>query len=194
MSQEPTIYESPYPDVLVLTDISFQQFLARYNPDDVAGDKVVLEDLEEPHDRLTYAGARRDAASHAAWLHANGLKPGDAVAIYASKSVAWAKAAYATLWAGGVLVGINAMVSEFELPHYLALAKAKFIFVDPNLRQRIERVLARESPQATNIVELGTTSARGFPYDIPQQQPIPPYTLPGDNRTVPAVVLFSSGE
>ncbi|KAG9565703.1 hypothetical protein KCU71_g6416, partial [Aureobasidium melanogenum] len=95
MAQTPTIYESPYPD-------------------DVANDKVIFSDFEEPHDSVTYAGLREDTAKNAARLYSLGLQTGDTMAMYATNSVAWIKAVHAVLWAGGVLAGINGVVSEFD--------------------------------------------------------------------------------
>ena len=194
MALPQTIYESPYPDLAIPTNLSWPQFACRQNPDDVADDEVVLQDLEEPNDWLTYAGVRQRAGIGAAWLQSIGLKPGEFVAIYATNSVAWATAAYAVLWAGGVLTGINAIVSEYELPHYLAVARPRFIFVDPSLRERTERVFSANSLPACRIIELGTSPGRGFPYDIPQTQSISPWQMTGDNRQVPAIMLFSSGQ
>lgn len=195
-----TVYRSPYPDIIVPTDVSISQFLVRANPDDVPSDKVILEDLEEPNDSMTYGGMREDAAKHAAWLRSIGLKPGDTVAMYASNSVAWVKAAHAVLWAGGIMASINAIVSEFELPHYLVIAKPKYIFTDATLRSRVENVLKQTSSQAT-ILELEYKPGAGFPRNVPDLQPIPPFAISGDapysltvdNRDVPAVLLFSSG-
>ncbi|KAG9515640.1 luciferin 4-monooxygenase, partial [Aureobasidium melanogenum] len=193
MAQTTTIYESPYPDMLIPTDMSMSQYMVRSNPDDVADDKVIFSDLEEPHDSVTYAGLREDTAKNAAWLQSIGLQPGDTVAMYATNSVAWIMAAHAVVWAGGVLAGINAVVSEFELPHYLSVAKPKFVFVDPNLRSRVDAAFRELSTQPQRVIELGTTRGQGFPSNVPHQQPIPPYAVPGDNRNVPAVLLFSSG-
>lgn len=194
MAQEETIYASQHLGPSVPIDSSWPDFVCRYNPDDVSNDKVVLEDLEEPYDSLTYGGLRHDAGVAAAFLQSMGLKPGDVVAIYASNSVAWLRAAYAVLWAGGVSAGINAMVSEFELPHYMSLARPKFVFVDPDLRERLARVLKTNTLPACTMLEIGTTGGHGFPYNVPQAPPLPPFQIEGDNREVPAVMLFSSGQ
>lgn len=187
-----TIYRSPYPDVYIPTDVSYSQFLTRHNPDDVRGDKVIMEDLEEPHDSATYAGFRDGVAKHASWLQSIGLKPGDTVVMYATNSVAWMKAAHAVLWTGGVVAGVNAIVSEFELPHYFSIAKPKFVFTDPDLRPRVEAVLKQQSSQVA-VLELASKRGTGFPYNVPDRQPVPSFQLSGDNRKVPGVLLFSSG-
>ncbi|KAG9662932.1 luciferin 4-monooxygenase, partial [Aureobasidium melanogenum] len=193
MAQKTTIYESPYPDMLIPTDMSMSQYMIRSNPDDVADDKVIFSDLEEPYDSVTYAGLREDTAKNAAWLQSIGLQPGDTVAMYATNSVAWIKAAHAVVWAGGVLAGINAVVSEFELPHYLSVAKPKFVFTDLELHSRVDSALRKLSAQPARVIDLGTTRGQGFPSNVPHQRPIPPYAVTGDNRNVPAVLLFSSG-
>jgi acyl-CoA synthetase (AMP-forming)/AMP-acid ligase II len=99
------MYASLLPPLHIPTDVSFGQFLLKYNPDHVPADKVVLEDLAEPKDKLTYGGIRHETARLAGALHqAYGIRPGDAVILYAVNSVAWLRLAHSVMWMGAVLV------------------------------------------------------------------------------------------
>ena len=194
MSPTAVVYESPFPDISIPTNYSFAQFLQRYNPENVPDDKVVLEDLDTPHDTLTYGGVRTEAARNAGGMVALGVQPGDAVVIYGANSVAWAKASLAALWLGAVSIGINALVTQHDLPHYLQLAKAKLVFVDPLLRTRLEGAYKSSRLPMPMILDLGGNSTEAFPRCFQSAAPTPAYDLSyADNRTVPAVVLFSSG-
>ncbi len=85
--ESPKIYRSTYPAPYCATNISLSQFLANYNPDAVARDKVILED-DWSGQSLTYGSLRSKVAEHAWSLRERyGLKAGDVVAISAPNSV-----------------------------------------------------------------------------------------------------------
>jgi hypothetical protein len=42
------IYTSESPPILVPRDVSYSQFLMKYNPDSVPADKVIFEELDNP--------------------------------------------------------------------------------------------------------------------------------------------------
>lgn len=113
-----TVYHSALPTIHIPTDLSFPQFITRFNPDAVRNDKIVLEDLDVPHDKLTYGGLRTDSAICAGGLASKyGLQVGDAVVIYAENSVAWARLAHAVLWLGGIMVCVPSL-SLTETTHF----------------------------------------------------------------------------
>ena len=82
-----TIYRSKYQRPHIPTDVSLSQFLNLYNPDDVAGDKVILED-DHTTKKLSYDELRRNASRGAWALRTSlGVKEGDVVGICALNSV-----------------------------------------------------------------------------------------------------------
>lgn len=99
------MYTTLLPPIHIPTDVSFGQFLTKYNADHVAADKVVAEDLANPHDKITYGEIRSETARYATVLcDEYGIRPGDAVVIYGVNSVAWLRLTYAVMWMGGIIV------------------------------------------------------------------------------------------
>lgn len=193
----PNIYHSIYPDNYIPTELSIHQFLLAYNPDDVLEDKVILEDLDPNGGKVTYGGLRRDAAIGAgALVNKFNLKPGDGVVIYAGNSVNYALLAHSVMWFGGIVIGINPMVTAFELRHYLKVADAKMIVADPTIKSRVEEALSKmDISTKPQLLELGP-SPEAFPGNFLKSAStaIPPFDLTGkDNRQHPAAVVFSSG-
>ena len=82
-----TIYRSKYACPHIPRDLSLSQFLNLYNPDDVAGDKIIFED-DHTSKKLSYDELRTNA-SRGAWALRNSLnvKEGDVVGICALNSV-----------------------------------------------------------------------------------------------------------
>ncbi|KAG9522051.1 acyl-CoA synthetases/AMP-acid ligases II, partial [Aureobasidium melanogenum] len=186
------MHASLLPPLHIPTDVSFGQFLLKYNPDHVPADKVVLEDLAEPRDKLTYGGIRHETAHLAGALHqVYGIRPGDAVILYAVNSVAWLRLAHAVMWMGGVLVCINAAVSEHELPHYLKISRATHCFGDAGLCPKMNAALEQSPGIRTQVLELGSTLQKLKAHSASPLQPID-LSKTGNQNTV-AMVLFSSG-
>jgi acyl-coenzyme A synthetase/AMP-(fatty) acid ligase len=80
------------------------QFFNRVNPDATSPNKVIMQERHDRTQKLTYGGARTEAAQLAAGLYEIlGLKPGDTVAVCGPNALPWAKLAYAGTW-GGVVV------------------------------------------------------------------------------------------
>ncbi|KAG9605991.1 acyl-CoA synthetases/AMP-acid ligases II, partial [Aureobasidium melanogenum] len=168
------MHTSLLPPLHIPTDVSLGQFLLKHNPDHVPANKVVLEDMAEPNDKLTFGGIRHETALYAGALRqAYGIRAGDAVVIYGVNSVAWLRLAYAVMWMGGILVCINAAVSENELPHYLKIAKTTHCFVDAGLVPRMKAALEKSPGSRTQVLELDGTWT--------------------GNKNQVAMVLFSSG-
>ncbi|KAF2817630.1 acyl-CoA synthetases/AMP-acid ligases II, partial [Mytilinidion resinicola] len=196
----PRIYESIFPDVHIPTNLSFHQFLTRYNPEDVAADKVVWEESDTGR-TLSYGGVRDEAAIGAACLTgALGLHPGDVVAIYAPNSISYAIATHAVIWFGGVIAGINPMTSPYDLVHYLASCEPKAIITVPDLRGQVVQALSQSKnlPFQPNIIMLDETSNAIFPEFYEKKNygrhQIPPFDLTGqDNRKHVPAIMFSSG-
>ncbi|KAF1812760.1 acyl-CoA synthetases/AMP-acid ligases II [Eremomyces bilateralis CBS 781.70] len=196
----PIIYSSIYPEYLVPTNKSLGQYLLDVNPDDISPDKVIYEDIDPKGSKITYGGLRRDAAKLAAELvHAFNLKMGDAVVVYAANSANYILLAHAVMWFGGTIIGINVATSEHDLGHYLSVAAAKLIVVEPHRRGVVERTVAHHHTTVPSapIINIDNQSAVAFPHKYLRStavNPIPPVDLSNiDNRTLPAAVVFSSG-
>ncbi|KAL4891854.1 hypothetical protein BDV59DRAFT_203123 [Aspergillus ambiguus] len=108
------IYRSAIPPYEVPEGMSLHQFMIAYNPDLVADDKTILEDLGFPYKKLTYGGLRTQAAVGAAALKQRyNLSTGDTAVIYSTNSVDYALFAHSTMWAGCVIAN-QVAPSELE--------------------------------------------------------------------------------
>jgi len=88
--------------------------------------------------RITYTEAHRLAASVANWLVANGVGPGDRVAIAMRNYPEWLLAYWATVSMGAVVVGVNAWWVGPELVYGLNDSTPKVLICD---QERLERAL-----------------------------------------------------
>lgn len=99
------IHRSNVPDCHIPTNLSFPEFIVKYNPELVSNDKLILEDHGAPHKRVTYGGLREEAAKIAAgYINLCGLEHGGRVAIISPNCVDWVLASIGAMWAGGVSV------------------------------------------------------------------------------------------
>ncbi|MDQ6525234.1 class I adenylate-forming enzyme family protein [Nocardioides sp. LHD-245] len=67
----------------------------------------------------------------AAGLHADGVRPGDHVAIWARNSVAWLELWFAASWLGAVLVPLNHRIAATELAYVLARGDVRRVYWEP---------------------------------------------------------------
>jgi len=116
-------------------------------------------------ERITYAEAHRQVASIANWLRAQGVQPGDRVAIAMRNYPEWLLAYWATIAMGAVVVGVNAWWVGPELVYGLNDSSPKVLICD---QQRLEQTLAhfKEIPEMRLVgVRLpGATPAGVVPW------------------------------
>lgn len=93
----------------------------------VWGDRVAVIDGEK---RLTYAQFREESQRLAGALVAQGLEPGDRVAVLAPNTALMLTAHNAVPYAGGVLVALNHRLADHELQDILDHSGAKILLVD----------------------------------------------------------------
>ncbi len=89
-------------------------------------------------ERWTYAQAHAEVAALASWLTAQGIGPGDRVALALRNYPEWLLAYWATLSVGAAVVGMNAWWVGPEMVYGLNDAKPKAMFAD---KERLERIL-----------------------------------------------------
>jgi len=122
---------------------------AAYGPRDY----LVYED-----ERITYAEAHRQTASIANWILAQGVKPGDRVAIAMRNYPEWMLIYWACACIGVAVVGMNAWWTTAEMAFGLADAQPKVLFADA---ERIARVV--EQPGMLGETLLVATRADALP-------------------------------
>lgn len=87
-------------------------------------------------DSISFCDLARESALFARALMARGIQPGDRVAIAAENSTEWAVAAFGTLRAGAVVVGLNTAAVQREMTHYLQLCEPRVLIVQAAVRGR----------------------------------------------------------
>ena len=110
----------------------------------VERDYLVYED-----ERITYAQAHEQVASLAHWLIAQGVKPGDRVAIAMRNYPEWMLCYWATLSVGAAVVGMNAWWVGSEMLYALEDSTPKVMIVDP---ERLNQL--GELRKAVNAIKL----------------------------------------
>ncbi len=96
-------------------------------------------------ERKTYAEAHADVAAIASWLFANGVKPGDRVAIAMRNYPEWMLVYWACVSVGIAVVGMNAWWVADELEYALKDSAPKVLFADA---ERLARIAERPSMAA----------------------------------------------
>jgi long-chain acyl-CoA synthetase len=104
-------------------------------------------------ERLTYAEAHRQVAAVAAFLWAQGVRPGDRVAIAMRNYPEWMLTYWACVCIGVAAVGVNAWWTAEELEYALKDSAPKAVFCD---KERLDRILARPQAQAPLLVVTRT--------------------------------------
>jgi long-chain acyl-CoA synthetase len=96
-------------------------------------------------ERITYAEAHRRVASIANWLLAEGVKPGERIAIAMRNYPEWLLLYWAAVSVGIAAVGMNAWWVADEVEYALNDSEPKVIFCDA---ERLERIMERPSTAA----------------------------------------------
>lgn len=95
------------------------------------------------HERWTYAQAHREVANAAAWLVANGVKPGDRVALALRNYPEWVLGYWAIISIGATVVGMNAWWVTDEMVYALEDSAPVALVCD---RERWERIMDARGP------------------------------------------------
>jgi long-chain acyl-CoA synthetase len=107
-------------------------------------DYIVYQD-----ERMTYGQAHAQAAAVANWLFAQGIRPGDRVAIAMRNYPEWMLIYWACVSVGIAVVGMNAWWVGDEIEFVLGDSAPKVVFCD---RERLERL--RERPASIAAIRL----------------------------------------
>ncbi|MBA4013691.1 MAG: AMP-dependent synthetase [Phenylobacterium sp.] len=115
------------------------------------------------NDRLTYAQAHAQVNAIAAWLFAQGVQPGDRVAIAMRNYPEWMLVYWACLSVGVAAVGVNAWWVTDELEYALKDSAPKVVFADA---ERLARIQERPAmAEGIKLVAVRTDAPAGvIPY------------------------------
>ncbi|MGI9591533.1 MAG: class I adenylate-forming enzyme family protein, partial [Myxococcota bacterium] len=144
-------------------------------------------------ERWSYTDAHRDVASVARWLLAQGVGPGDRVAIAMRNYPEWMLAYWATVSIGAVVVGMNAWWTAPELLYGVQDSEPKVMICDA---ERLERFLPSRA-EAPPCQLVAVRSEGPLPEDV-----LPWSALLGENGGLPdaaidtdedACIFYTSG-
>ncbi|MFC9492631.1 AMP-binding protein, partial [Streptomyces hydrogenans] len=96
-------------------------------------------------DRWTFRELRDRVDETARAVIARGLRPGDAVAVWAPNSARWVVAALGAVAAGGVLVPVNTRYRAAETADILRRSRARLLFTEHDFLGTDYRALLAES-------------------------------------------------
>lgn len=142
-------------------------------------------------DETPFATLWDRSRSMAGFLQANGLVPGDRVAILAAPSADWVAACYGIFLAGGIAVTLNAAARARDFETWLRHSGSRWLVCDsltPDITAALQqldvpvRVLARTKP---------TTDAEWLGDALLSAQPFSPKVML--DGAMPASILYTSG-
>jgi long-chain acyl-CoA synthetase len=113
---------------------------------------AVLHGATALHDYAEFAARCARLAHHLRNDHH--LEAGDRVALYMSNRPEYLEALYATLWAGLVVVPVNAKLHPREALHILADSETRVVFASPELADELLPVL-HEVGNRTHVIVTG---------------------------------------
>src|SRR3990167_5845046 len=122
-------------------------------------DYLVYED-----ERFTYAQAHAQVASIAHWMLANGVKPGDRVAIAMRNYPEWMLIYWAACCIGVAVVGMNAWWTAPEMAFGLKDSASKVVFADAERIARINEDPAMLGDATLVAVRVDTLPAGATPW------------------------------
>ncbi|MEV7279928.1 FadD3 family acyl-CoA ligase [Streptomyces sp. NPDC093111] len=118
------------------------------------GDEEALVFGEE---RWTFVELRDRVDRAARAVIAQGVRPGDAVAVWAPNSARWVVAALGAVAAGGVLVPVNTRYKAAEAADILRRSRARLLFTEHDFLGTDYRALLRDSGEEVPFLERTVT-------------------------------------
>ncbi|PZN95371.1 MAG: AMP-dependent synthetase [Alphaproteobacteria bacterium] len=115
-------------------------------------------------ERLSYAEAHARVNTVAAWLAAQGVKPGDRVAIAMRNYPEWMLIYWACVACGIAVVGMNAWWTSAEMAYALADSAPKMLFLDAERLERLHAMPDRDPAMQVVGVRLPAAADGVIPW------------------------------
>ncbi|HEY2980865.1 MAG TPA: AMP-binding protein [Anaerolineales bacterium] len=154
-------------------------------------DKVALEFIDPPLQRVTYAELDRLVRQTAAYLQSLGLQPGDRVALQLTKSLEFILLHLATLQLGAISLPLNLTYPPDELKYFLEDSAAKLFFALETARDKIQSILP-ELPDLHECIFLDPSHPEQF-QSVLQDFPINNQHSALINPQDTAIIVYTSG-
>lgn len=123
---------------------------------------------------LTYEQFANKVACTAGYLRNHlGLQPGDRVALFMTNCTQYLEVLYGALWAGLVVVPVNAKLHPQELAYVLEHSGSRCLFLTPDLSQEARTVAAEAGLEATIVAgsDHYTAIAQAAPLPLEPREP-----------------------
>lgn len=143
-------------------------------------------------DTVTWGKLRQWAGRTAAWLVAQGVKPGERCAVLAENSGRWCAVFWGVLQAGGVVVPLDTNYKPKQVARLLSDSGAQLLFVSPRLLSAA-REAAKELPKPPAMVLLhGAADDLPTLDEIVGRDAVPLPECPATPES-PAIIMYTSG-
>ncbi|RKF14361.1 malonyl-CoA synthase [Alginatibacterium sediminis] len=139
---------------------------------------------------ISYGTLFKNAEVIASVLQANGLKPGDRVAVQIGKSITGVELYLATILAGGVFLPLNTDYTANEIEYFLADASPRIFVCSPDRVQGFEGIAKQAG--VSNLLSLSNDGLQG---SLCEQMlhTTQPYTSVERSADDLAAILYTSG-
>lgn len=154
-------------------------------------DKVALEFIDPPLQRVTYAELDALVERTAGYLQSLGLQSGDRVALQLSKCLEFIQLHLATIRLGAISLPLNLAYPPDELIYFLEDSGAKLFFALESSKEKADLILAGSS-NLQECIFLNPAEPERFHSIITNYQP-PASTSPVSNPSDTAVIIYTSG-
>ncbi len=123
--------------------------------------KIALEFIDPPLQRLTYAELDELVNRTVMYLQSLGLQPGDRVALQLPKCLEFILLHLATIRAGAITLPLNLAYPSDELKYFLEDSEAKLFFALESAREKIQTILP-QLPELQECLFLNPTEPEQF--------------------------------
>ncbi len=134
--------------------------------------KIALEFIDPPLQRLTYAELDQRVEQTAGYLRSLGAQPGDRVALQLTKSLEFILLHLATTRLGAITLPLNLAYPPDEIEYFLSDSGAKLFFTLESAREKTQSILPR-LPELQQCIYLDPAEPGKF------QSLLPTYALAG---------------
>lgn len=156
-------------------------------------DKVALEFIDPPLQRVTYAELDELVNRTAGYLQSLGLQAGDRVAIQLTKCLEFILIHLATIRIGAISLPLNLAYPPDELKYFLEDSGAKLFFALESSREKVESMLST-LPDLKECIFLSPSEPEGFQSRIgDHQSPVTDQQLPVSSLSDTAIIIYTSG-
>jgi malonyl-CoA/methylmalonyl-CoA synthetase len=154
-------------------------------------DKVALEFIDPPLQRVTYAELDQLVQKTAGYLQSLGLQPGDRVGLQLTKSLEFILLHLAAIRLGCITLPLNLAYPPDELKYFLQDSGAKLFFALEASKDKIQSILP-ELPELKQCLFLNPSKPEQFNSIITNHQS-PVSNFPTSNPTDTAIIIYTSG-